>query len=196
MAPRPVCTRIRAGGPGPTDPPDPPLLVSNTPMLKAIAFLAFLLMAPIAQAVPGYLLNSDVVPAMLSQTICTSGYTKTVRPSTSFTNGIKRRLMREQGMDFEADKGSFELDHIIPLALGGHPRNPRNLMLQVWDGHDGAKRKDRLEVKLQCLVCGGDVPLEVAQEAIWSDWQAAYGVYGRMVCHRRRGLQSGEYGDN
>ena len=48
-----------------------------------------------------------------------------------------------------AGRHRFELDHIIPLALGGHPRNSRNLMLQVWSGHDGAKRKDRLEVKLQ-----------------------------------------------
>jgi hypothetical protein len=171
-------------------------LVSNSRMSKSIAYLVLFLLAPIAQAVPRYLLNPDVVPATLSQTVCTPGYTKAVRPSTTFTNGIKRRLMREQGMDFNVDKGSFELDHIIPLALGGHPRNPRNLMLQAWDGHDGAKRKDRLEVKLQCLVCSGDVPLEVAQDAIWTDWQAAYGVYGRMVCHRRRALQSDDYGDN
>ena len=174
----------------------PPWLVFNIQMSKSFAFLVLWLLAPVAQAVPSNLLNPDVVPATLSQTICTSGYTKAVRPSTSFTNGIKRRLMREQGMDFDADKGSFELDHIVPLALGGHPRNLLNLMLQVWNGHDGAKRKDRLEVKLQCLVCSGDVPLDVAQNAIWSDWQAAYVVYGRMVCHRQRRLQSGDYGDN
>ena len=166
--------------------------MSNSWMSKSIPFLVLWLLAPVAQAVPGNLLNPDVLPATLSQTVCTSGYTKTIRPSSSFTNGIKRRLMREQGMDFDADKGSVELDHIIPLALGGHPRNPRNLMLQVWDGHDGAKRKDRLEVKLQCLVCSGDVPLDVAQNAIWADWQAAYGVFGRMVCHRRRGLPSAD----
>lgn len=57
--------------------------------------------------------------------------------------------MRQQGMDYDAEKVNFELDHTIPLALGGHPRNLNNLMLQPWEGHDGAKRKDRLEVKLQ-----------------------------------------------
>jgi hypothetical protein len=56
-----------------------------------------------AQAVPDALLNPDVTPATQGQTICSSGYTKTVRPSTSFTNGIKKRLFREQGMDFDAD---------------------------------------------------------------------------------------------
>ena len=149
-----------------------------------------------AQAVPSGLLNPDVIPATVSQTICTSGYTKSVRPSTSFTNGIKKRFFRDQGMDFEAEKGGYELDHIIPLALGGHPRNIHNLMLQAWEGPDGAKRKDRLEVKLQCLVCSGDVALKEAQDAIWTNWKEAYAVYGRMVCHRSRGLKSGDYGDD
>jgi hypothetical protein len=60
----------------------------------------------------------------IAQTICTSGYTKTVRPSTTLTNGIKKRFMREQGMNYDVDKGNFELDHIIPLALGGQCHQP------------------------------------------------------------------------
>ena len=119
-----------------------------------------------------------------------------MRPSTSYTNGIKKRFLSEQGMAFDAERSSYELDHIIPLALGGHPRNLHNLTLQPWEGPNGAKRKDRLEVKLQCLVCGGDVALKEAQDAIWSDWQAAYAVYGRMDCHRARELKSGDYGDD
>jgi hypothetical protein len=55
---------------------------------------------------------------------------------------------------------SYELDHIIPLAIGGHPRNLDNLGLQPWEE---AKRKDRIEVKLQCLVCAGQVALANAQ---------------------------------
>lgn len=162
-------------------------------MLKPIAGAALFLAALAAQAVPSTLLNPDVALATVRQTICTAGYTKTVRPSTTFTNAIKKRFMREQGIDFDANKDRFELDHIIPLALGGHPRNPHNLALQLWEGPEGAKRKDRLEVKLQC---SGDVPLNEAQDAIWSDWQAAYAVYGRMICHRQRGLKSGDYGDD
>jgi hypothetical protein len=164
-------------------------------MLKSLVSLALCLVAARAQAVPSALLNLDVTPVTQGQTICRPGYTKTVRPSTSFTNGIKKRLLHEQGMDFDAEKGRYELDHIVALALGGHPRNLHNLTLQPWEGPDGAKRKDRLEVKLQCLVCSGDVPLHEAQDAIWSDWKAAYAVYGRMVCHRSRGLKSGDYGD-
>ena len=179
-----------------TKEPVPTRLMSNLSMSKSISFLFLWVLAPIAQAVPSYLLNPDVTPATVSQTICRAGYTRTVRPSTGFTDGIKKRLLSEQGMDFDADKGSFELDHIVPLALGGHPRNLYNLTLQRWVGPDGARRKDRLEVKLQCLVCSGDVALHEAQDAIWSDWLAAYSVYGRMVCHRSRGLKSGDYGDD
>jgi hypothetical protein len=165
-------------------------------MLKPLASLALCLAGACAQAVPNALLNPDVKPATLSQTICRAAYTKTVRPSTSFTNGIKKRLLREQGRDFDAEKGGYELDHIVPLALGGHLRNLHNLTLQPWEGTNGAKHKDRLEVKLQCLVCSGDVALQEAQDAIWSDWKAAYAVYGRMVCHRARELKSGDYGDD
>ena len=164
-------------------------------MLKILCFIAMSLKIAAAQSVPASLLNHDVNQGTLAETVCLSGYTKTVRPSTTYTNRIKMRLLTEKGLHYEAKKGNYELDHIIPLALGGHPRNLSNLTLQLWDGHDGAKRKDRIEVKLQCLVCSGEVPLTVAQDAIWTDWKAAYSSYSKMVCHRVRGMRSGDYGD-
>lgn len=141
-------------------------------------------------AVPVAVLNADVTSTSLNRTICVSGYTKTVRPSTSFTNAMKKRLMLADGLDYDTERANYELDHIIPLALGGHPRNPQNLVLQDWEGDDGAKRKDRLEVKLQCLVCSGELPLEIAQDIIWKDWKTADTKYGALACHRPRGIQS------
>ena len=47
-------------------------------------------------------------------------------------------------------------------------------MLQPWDGEDGAKKKDRLERRLQHLVCSKLLGLRDAQAVIWTDWQAAY----------------------
>jgi hypothetical protein len=160
-----------------------------------ISFLLCFLVCGMAHGLPAGVLNPDVQDSSLNQTICTPGYTRTVRPSSSYTNGIKKRLLREKGMDFDVDKSSYELDHIIPLALGGHPRNLHNLTLQPWEGGDGAKRKDRLEVKLQCLVCSGAVALTDAREAIYADWKAAYANYGRMACKRKRGLKAQDYGD-
>ena len=81
--------------------------------------------------------NPDVTQETIGQTICVSGYTKTVRPSTSYTKGVKLKLLREAGID-ESFAGQYELDHIIPLAVGGHPRKLSNLTLQPWYGEKGA----------------------------------------------------------
>jgi hypothetical protein len=92
---------------------------------------------------------------------------------------VKKYLMRQQGIEF-SHIHDYELDHIIPLALGGHPRNPSNLMLQPWEGADGAKVKDKLEVRLQHAVCKGKIKLTVAQACIAEDWiKCATGHQGK-----------------
>jgi hypothetical protein len=142
-------------------------------MLWCLSFSAF----------AGIALNPDVRQDTISSTICVPGYTKTVRPAVSYTNGVKHKLLREAGID-ESRISEYELDHIVPLALGGHPRKLDNLQLQPWEGPDGAKKKDKLEAKLQCLVCSGRLQLEEAQRDIYNDWQATYRQYGRARCHR------------
>ena len=116
-------------------------------------------------------LNPDVDEDTIGQTICVSGYTKSVRPASGYTNGVKKKLMREAGID-TVRIGDFELDHIVPLTLGGHPRKLSNLMLQPWEGEHGAKSKDILEVRLQSLVCHGTLDLTDAQVCIARDWEA------------------------
>src|SRR5207245_1370076 len=131
------------------------------------------------QVVPTEALNSDVRQDTIQQTICTAGYTASVRPSTTYTNGVKAKLLRERGRP-QASVDEYELDHIVPLALGGHPRSLKNLALQSWEGDDGAKRKDRLERRLQVMVCSGKLLLNEARSAIYFDWQ---GAYVRYVAH-------------
>lgn len=128
------------------------------------------------QTLPEEALNADVRQDTIQQTICVAGYTASVRPSTTYTNGVKLRLLREEALPASA-ANEFELDHRIPLALGGHPRSLKNLMLQPWDGKDGAKVKDRLERRLQQLVCSGKLLLDDARRAIYVDWQGAYHNY-------------------
>jgi hypothetical protein len=48
--------------------------------------------------------------------------------------------------------------------------------------YHGWKRKERIEAKLQCLVCAGQVALADAQREIVEDWQAAYHRYARVKC--------------
>jgi hypothetical protein len=115
--------------------------------------------------------NPDVTQDTIAQTICVPGYTKAVRPSTGYTNGVKLKLLREAGID-ESQIGQYELDHIIPLAVGGHPRKLSNLALQPWDGELGAHRKNGLERRLQGMVCRGEMSLLDAQYCIAEDWVA------------------------
>ena len=132
--------------------------------------------APPNVVVPIEVLNPDVQPETIDQTICVSGYTASVRPATSYTNGVKLKLLRES-VGEGANASKYELDHIVPLAVGGHPRNLKNLMLQPWDGEYGAKTKDRLEKRLQQLVCSKQLGLRDAQAAIYGDWQSAYRLF-------------------
>ena len=148
--------------------------------MKAI-LTAILMIPAIALAeVPAEVRNPDVHQGTIAETICKKGYTKTVRPSTSYTNGIKRKLMREQGID-KSRMSEFELDHIVPLEVGGHPRNIKNFMLQPWEGEGGARQKDSLEHKLKRRVCSGKMSLADAQTCIWDNWRAC----GRRIAEHK-----------
>ena len=133
------------------------------PTVAAIAIAAFAAPA-FADDLP---LNPAVTQETIGQTICSPGWTKTVRPSPRYTNRIKIKLIRDLEIPEEL-LVDFELDHRIPLALGGAPSDERNLELQPWDE---AGEKDRIEVCLSRAVCAGTSTLDEARRRIWSDWR-------------------------
>ena len=53
----------------------------------------------------------------------------------------------------------YELDHIIPIGLGGAVLDRRNLQLQRWSGVCNAHMNDELERQLSIMVCAGDAAL-------------------------------------
>ncbi len=114
-------------------------------------------------------LNPAVTQATIGDTICKEGWTKSVRPPYSLSHGIKLEKLRAAGLT-EADKTRFELDHLIPIDLGGAVYNPNNLALEPWDE---AKQKDAIEACLAAAVCSGMITLEAARQAIWDDWRGA-----------------------
>ena len=123
-------------------------------------------------------LTPAVTQDNIGETICVRGWTRTVRPPQEFTYQMKRRQMRAYGY-FGRRLGEFELDHLVPLDLGGAPDDPRNLWPEPREAADGwgADRKDELEAVLARLVCAGRVSLAEAQSAIATDWIAAYRRY-------------------
>jgi hypothetical protein len=120
--------------------------------------------------------SNDVTQANIATTICVPGWTKTVRPPTAYTQALKRTMLTRAGLD-PSTSIAYELDHFVPLAVGGHPRSEDNLWLQKWDGQWNARVKDRLERKLQVMVCAGAITLQAARSAVQQDWHAAYGKY-------------------
>lgn len=131
-------------------------------------------LSPNLPDVPGAV-DPAVTPENINATICVSGYARSVRPSYNFTGAIKRQLMRSEHPG-ERYAG-YELDHLIPLALGGAPADRRNLWLEPWTGDVNASDKDALEFVLWRLVCRHEVPLRMAQRAIAQDWVGAYRRY-------------------
>lgn len=107
----------------------------------------------------------------IHETICVKGYTKTVRPPKNVTDKIKRERMSAYGID--GTPNTYELDHLIPLELGGSS-SVANLWPQPWDGQYGARQKDRLEDRLHSLVCTGRMTLDAAQQVFATDWVTAY----------------------
>lgn len=128
------------------------------------------------------MVDQDITQANIQDTICHKRFTKTIRPAVTYTNGVKFKLMHDAGIP-EADADKYELDHIVPLILGGHPRKLANLMLQPYEGVLGARQKDRLEIKLQNMVCDGEIDLPTAQREIGSDWVSTYEKY---ITHKKR----------
>jgi hypothetical protein len=128
---------------------------------------------PDPRCTPGAV-DPTVTRANIEQTICRTGYTRTVRPPESVTEPEKRRSLEAYG-----DRGPlhrYEYDHLIALELGGAPNDPRNLWPEPGASPNS---KDALERRLHRAVCDGRLGLRAAQHAIAHDWVAAYHRYVR-----------------
>ena len=112
--------------------------------------------------------SPKVTPDTLATTICRTGYTKSIRPPASITNAEKRENAAAYG--YTGSLKDAEYDHLVPLALGGDPNDPRNLWIEPGESPNP---KDAVESQLHDLVCEGRVPLAAAQQAIATDWTTA-----------------------
>jgi hypothetical protein len=106
---------------------------------------------------PG-VVNPAVTEATLRSTVCRKGWTRTVRPPTSYTNALKLAQMRARGL--RGPPSAYQEDHLISLELGGNPTDPRNL----WpEPYPRAAAVDRIENELNARLCGGELSLDQAQ---------------------------------
>ncbi|MGH9125739.1 MAG: hypothetical protein ACRDZ8_13585 [Acidimicrobiales bacterium] len=143
-----------------------------------------------------------MTPATVGSTICTSGWTSVVRPPESYTEQVKQLEVGAGGTvsyrgvsypvhGFElADRllSHYELDHLIPLELGGSPADPRNLWMQPYQPPSGnaapgtgSQAKDAVENAAKEAVCAGRLSLATAQHDIAADWYALGQELGAMA---------------
>ncbi len=102
--------------------------------------------------------------------ICVSGYTKKVR---SVSTATKKRMYLAYGVSYPQPTGSYEVDHLIPLELGGS-NETANLFPEAADPKPGFKEKDVVEDYLHDEVCAGHLDLHAAQIQIADNWVAVY----------------------
>jgi hypothetical protein len=158
-----------------TDTPSVPAVTPGTPVASTVipADAAFL---PNPAWQPGAN-NPDVTQDNIQQTICVSGYTKTIRPPTSYTEPLKKQQITQYGYS-DTNLADYEEDHLIALEDGGSPTDPANLWPQPRNTSPwNASTKDTLENTLHQMVCSGQITLDEARQALATDWVAAYHKY-------------------
>lgn len=107
-----------------------------------------------------------------SKVVCTSGYSASVR---DVSLELKKQLYKMNGLSYPQPKGTVQVDHIIPLELGGS-NNIRNLQVEMKDPRPGYLEKDKVEDYLHRQVCTGNMDLEEAQIQMATNWTNIYEI--------------------
>ena len=123
--------------------------------------------------------DPEVTESNIRESICKVthfSWTEGHLPPKTFLENIEREQLKLYGYTDENLK-HYQMDHLIPLSLGGHPTDPKNIWPQVLIAKWSARRKDYLEEVLHDKVCKGEVKLVDAQEQIRTNWIEAYQKY-------------------
>ncbi|CAL1239997.1 hypothetical protein [Candidatus Methylocalor cossyra] len=123
--------------------------------------------------------DPEVTEANIKESICkVSPFTwaQGHSPPASFLESLAREQIQQYGYQ-DTNIKHYQMDHLIPLSLGGHPTDPKNIWPQVLLTKWGARRKDYLEEVLHDKVCKGELGLREAQDLFRTNWIEAYKKY-------------------
>jgi hypothetical protein len=100
--------------------------------------------------------------------VCASDFAASIKPVPGWASN--RALA---GYGIRPETFSSELDHVVPLVLGGS-NSPDNLYPFHPNGAFTLVAKQTLAAKLRDLVCAGNMSLKEAQNAFRKDWTKEY----------------------
>jgi hypothetical protein len=123
------------------------------------------------KAGPGYvypnpLLTPGAVLTTDAPTICAPGYASGVRDVSTAT---KEQVYSEYGVSYPQPPGAYEVDHFIPLEIGGS-NDIENLWLEPATPAPGFHQKDQFENFEHRQLCDGAISVAAAQSRMASDW--------------------------
>ena len=132
--------------------------------------------------------NPAVTQGNIKDTICVSGWTKTIRPTASYTTKLKKQQLKSGPYQSNLGAAAFEEDHRLSLEVGGHPTDPKNLWPQLWNPADGkgAHMKDQLENAIKRKICSGELTLAGGQAVLLGDWVVGYANNVRAPKYSKR----------
>jgi hypothetical protein len=109
--------------------------------------------------------------------ICAAGFrTSTIR---DVPQSEKFAVEREYGLAASYYGFTIEIDHIIPLELGGS-NVIGNLFPEPGKGRASYHAKDELENRAKDTVCAGQLSLKAARRGIATNWERLYRrLFGR-----------------
>lgn len=111
-----------------------------------------------------------IFPDVTKEEICITGYSKTVR---NVSNKLKKEVFARYEIEYPVPFGSYEIDHLIPLSLGGN-----NEIINLWpksaQPFPGFWEKNITGNYLREEICDGRVALSIAQEKIAENWFLIY----------------------
>ncbi|CAB4692198.1 MAG: DUF3761 domain-containing protein [Actinobacteria bacterium] len=110
-------------------------------------------------------------PSLTKTLLCSSSFhTSAIR---HVTESEKHEVEREYGMAAKPYGSKVEIDHIVPLEIGGS-NEITNLFPEAASAAPGYHVKDKLENRLHSAVCSGQMSLRNAQRQIAMNWERLY----------------------
>ena len=85
------------------------------------------------------------------------------------STATKKQVYAEYGVSYPQPTGAYEVDHFIPLEIGGS-NDIKNLWLEPATPTPGFHQKDQFENFEHGQVCDGTISAAEAQSRMASDW--------------------------